>query len=90
MLFFVRRNLNFIFFLKLFRLCLESRDTNFNSVLEDAVSFQNPASVDNLLLECGLNTKKIYTNMSSLKGKFPQEEYATDLRHQQTSKLAVR
>lgn len=42
------------------------------------------------MLECGLDPKEHYTNMSSLRGRFPQDEYANELRQAQASKWAFR
>lgn len=40
--------------------------------------------------ELGLEQDVFYTNMSSLKGKFSQQEYAGELRNAQANKWAFR
>ena len=59
-----------------------------NQILKESESFKNPGIVENLLIESGLHHNLFYSFMS--KNKFPQDEYAKDLRQQQASKLAFR
>lgn len=58
--------------------------------LKKSASFNDPRGIDNLMQELGLSGTEIYSNMSSMKGKFPQQEYAGELRNSQASKWAFR
>lgn len=62
----------------------------FNQILSASESIKNPAIVENLFIESGLQPQTSYSLMSSSKSKFPQDEYAKDLRQLQASKLAFR
>lgn len=67
----------------------ENQRKTYNEILRNS-EFKNPLIVENLLVDSGLQPKLHYSLMSSLKNKFPQDEYAKDLRQIQASKLAFR
>ncbi|XP_058447447.1 tetratricopeptide repeat protein 14 homolog [Malaya genurostris] len=58
--------------------------------LRKSPSFNDPRGVETLMQEFGLSATEFYTNMSGLKGKFPQGEYSGELRNTQASKWAFR
>ncbi|XP_055544011.1 tetratricopeptide repeat protein 14 [Wyeomyia smithii] len=58
--------------------------------LRKTPSFNDPRGFECLMQELGLSTTEFYTNMSGLKGKFPQSDYAGELRNSQASKWAFR
>lgn len=62
----------------------------YENILEASPGFKNPNSIDCLFEKVGLNASTIYTNMSGLNGKFPAEEYGSELRQVQASKWAFR
>lgn len=68
----------------------DNQNKKFGDFLKETEVFKNPASIDNLLVECGLNPRKSYSLMMSSKSKFPADEYAKDLRQVHASKLAFR
>ncbi|CAD7085537.1 unnamed protein product [Hermetia illucens] len=59
-------------------------------LLGKSKAFQNPNCVDLLFQESGLDPNEIYSNIPALKNRFPQQEYATELRQIQASKWAFR
>jgi hypothetical protein len=63
---------------------------SYNDILRGTEAFRNPAIVENLYVEGGLRPNENYSLMASAKGKYPQDEYAKDLRQLQASKLAFR
>lgn len=74
----------------LYRTASETKNLPYNEVLEISNSFKNPNSEDALFLSVGLNPNTYYTNMTSLNGKFPTNEYASQIRQDQASKWAFR
>ncbi|XP_065084214.1 tetratricopeptide repeat protein 14-like isoform X2 [Ochlerotatus camptorhynchus] len=58
--------------------------------LKKTPSFNDPRGIESLMQELGLSGTEFYSNMSNLKGKFPQQEYAGELRNSQASKWAFR
>lgn len=62
----------------------------YNEVLENNSTFKNPNSEDILCKEVGLDPNQYFTNMTSLRGKFPPNEYATAIRQDQAGKWAFR
>lgn len=66
----------------------QNQGKTYNQILKDSEAFNNPSAIDNLYSELGLEKNSYYSFMS--KNKFPQDEYAKDLRQQQVSKLAFR
>lgn len=66
----------------------QNQGKTYNQLLKDSEAFNNPSAVDNLYSELGLEKNSYYSFMS--KSKFPQDEFAKDLRQQQVSKLAFR
>lgn len=74
-------------------ICRSSTDLKhelYEHILEASPGFRNPNSIDNLFEKVGLNPTTIYTNMSGLNGKFPPEEYGSEIRQVQASKWAFR
>ncbi|XP_055591995.1 tetratricopeptide repeat protein 14 homolog isoform X2 [Uranotaenia lowii] len=63
---------------------------SYEHYLKKSVSFNDPRGLESLMKELGLSSTEFYTNMSSLKGKFPTQEYAGELRNAQASKWAFR
>lgn len=73
--------------------CRSSTDLKhdlYENILEASPGFRNPNSIDCLFEKVGLSSTKIYTNMSGLNGKFPAEEYGSEIRQVQASKWAFR
>lgn len=66
------------------------QDKKFGDFLKETEVFTNPASIDNLLIDSGLDPRKSYSLTMSSKGKFQSDEYAKDLRQVHASKLAFR
>lgn len=62
----------------------------YEHILEASPGFRNPNSIDYLFEKVGLNSTTIYTNMSGINGKFPAEEYGSEIRQVQASKWAFR
>lgn len=75
-----------------FRIAYDSRshDRTYNELVKISEGFRNPAIVENLFIESGLQPKSSYSFMSSSKGKYPQDEYAKELRQAQAGKMAFR
>lgn len=65
-------------------------DQPYDKVLEESIGFDNPRSIEHLAQLVGLDSNTFYTNMSSLRGKYPNEEYAAELRQSQASSWAFR
>lgn len=63
---------------------------SYESVLEESIGFDNPRCIEHLYELIGLDSTVFYTNMSGLRGKYPNEEYSTDLRQSQASSWAFR
>lgn len=63
---------------------------SYEDILEDSAGFDNPQCIEHLSQLIGLDTSVFYTNMSGLRGKYPNEEYATELRQSQASSWAFR
>lgn len=63
---------------------------SYETVLEKSAGFNNPRCIEHLSQSIGLDSSIFYTNMSGLRGKYPNEEYATDLRQSQASSWAFR
>lgn len=62
----------------------------YEDILEESPGFNNPQCIEHLSQSIGLDTSVFYTNMSGLRGKYPNEEYATELRQSQASSWAFR
>ena len=69
---------------------MENKNESFESILENSPGFRNPHCIDYLTAQVGLDNNTFYTNMSGLRGRFPQEEYGSELRQVQASKWAFR
>lgn len=79
--------------IKIFSNCRSSTDLKhelYEHILEASPGFRNPNSIDYLFEKVGLSSTSIYTNMSGLNGKFPAEEYGSEIRQVQASKWAFR
>lgn len=87
---FQRNNNNQLFFLLVNRLSLASVGKSYETILEESAGFDNPQCIEHLSQSLGLDSSIFYTNMSGLRGKYPNEEYATDLRQSQASSWAFR
>lgn len=72
------------------RLSLASVGKSYETILEESAGFDNPQCIEHLSQTLGLDSSVFYTNMSGLRGKYPNEEYATDLRQSQASSWAFR
>lgn len=57
---------------------------------QDSTGFDNPRSIEHLCELVGLDSNTFYTNMSGLRGKYPNEEYSSELRQSQASSWAFR
>ncbi|XP_037034015.1 tetratricopeptide repeat protein 14 homolog isoform X1 [Bradysia coprophila] len=77
-------------FPELYKSSTDLQHETYENILEASPGFKNPNSIDCLFEKVGLNASTIYTNMSGLNGKFPAEEYGSDLRQVQASKWAFR
>lgn len=73
-----------------FRLTIDVADQPYETVLEESIGFDNPRSIEHLAHLVGLDSNTFYTNMSSLRGKYPNDEYAAELRQSQASSWAFR
>ncbi|XP_050078952.1 tetratricopeptide repeat protein 14 homolog [Anopheles maculipalpis] len=62
----------------------------YEDYVESSPSFNDPAYIEQLYQSVGLNSSEYCTNMSSLKGRYPSQEYAAELRNSQNSKWAFR
>ncbi|XP_053672415.1 tetratricopeptide repeat protein 14 [Anopheles nili] len=63
---------------------------SYEEFLEKSPSFHDPSYTEQLYIDAGLDSGQFYTNMSSLKGRYPSQEYAAELRNSQNSKWAFR
>lgn len=72
------------------RTTLKRKDQNYQYFLDSSPSFNDPNHIEQLYQEVGLDFNEVYTNMSSLKGRYPSQEYAAELRNSQNSKWAFR
>lgn len=73
-----------------FRFTLDVADEPYETVLEESIGFDNPRCIEHLSHAVGLDSNTYYTNMSSLRGKYPNEEYSAELRQSQASSWAFR
>ncbi|XP_030758470.1 tetratricopeptide repeat protein 14 homolog isoform X2 [Sitophilus oryzae] len=67
---------------------LDHKNESYESVLEKSVGFNNPNNIQYLADQMGINEH--VSLMSGLRGRFPENEYATELRQVQASKWAYR
>lgn len=74
----------------IFRFSIACLNKTYESVLESLPGFRNPNCIEHLSQAIGLDSSIFYTNMSGLRGKYPNEEYATELRQSQASSWAFR
>jgi len=74
----------------IYKISIDSVGTPYETVLENSAGFRNPNCIEHLTKAVGLNPLEFYTNMSSLREKFPNEEYASELRQSQASSWAFR
>uniref|UniRef100_A0A1B0CME6 Uncharacterized protein n=2 Tax=Lutzomyia longipalpis TaxID=7200 RepID=A0A1B0CME6_LUTLO len=68
----------------------EKKNFTFEEILQSSPSFKNPYSDEYLFESVGLSPREHYSIMSSLRGRFPQQEYSNELRQVQASKWAFR
>lgn len=73
-----------------YKMFISNEDGTNEEFLEQWKEFSNPYCVELLFQELGLDASENYTNLTSLKNRFPQQEYATELRQLQASKWAFR
>lgn len=62
----------------------------YEDVLEGSIAFDNPRCFEHLSELVGLDSNTFYTNMSGLRGKYPNDEYSSELRQSQASSWAFR
>ncbi|XP_052898723.1 tetratricopeptide repeat protein 14 homolog [Anopheles moucheti] len=75
---------------ELYNLTSQRIDQNYGEFLEKSPSFNDPSCIEQLYQSVGLSSSEYCTNMSSLKGRYPSQEYAAELRNSQNSKWAFR
>ncbi|EAA43471.4 AGAP009659-PA, partial [Anopheles gambiae str. PEST] len=75
---------------EVYKTTLKRKDQNYQYFLDSSPSFNDPNHIEQLYQEVGLDFNEVYTNMSSLKGRYPSQEYAAELRNSQNSKWAFR
>ncbi|XP_059618896.1 tetratricopeptide repeat protein 14 homolog isoform X2 [Phlebotomus argentipes] len=73
-----------------YKLTAEKKGQSFEEVLQSSTTFNNPFCEEYLFESVGLSPHEHYTIMSSLRGRFPQQEYSNELRQVQASKWAFR
>lgn len=73
-----------------YRFSSEVSGRSFETVLNESAGFNNPRCIEHLGEEIGLDSNIFYTNMSGLRGKYPNEEYSSELRQSQASSWAFR
>ncbi|XP_052864702.1 dentin sialophosphoprotein isoform X1 [Anopheles cruzii] len=73
-----------------YKLATNTKPGTYQLLLEKAPSFRDPRFAKELVKQVGLDSDEFYTNMSSLKGRYPSQEYASELRNVQASKWAFR
>lgn len=73
-----------------YRFASEVTGRSYESVLEESTGFDNPRCIEHLCELIGLESNTFYTNMSGLRGKYPNEEYSSELRQSQASSWAFR
>ncbi|KAJ8937685.1 hypothetical protein NQ318_017122 [Aromia moschata] len=67
---------------------LDHKNENYDTVLEKSIGFNNPNNIQYLSEVMDIN--KHFSFMSGLNGRFPENEYANELRQVQASKWAYR
>uniref|UniRef100_A0A182QV35 Uncharacterized protein n=1 Tax=Anopheles farauti TaxID=69004 RepID=A0A182QV35_9DIPT len=77
-------------FPEVYKLATKRKGQEYEQFLESSPSFNDPKFTDQLYQAVGLDSGEYYTNMSSLKGRYPSQEYAAELRNSQNSKWAFR
>uniref|UniRef100_A0A182VTX2 TPR_REGION domain-containing protein n=1 Tax=Anopheles minimus TaxID=112268 RepID=A0A182VTX2_9DIPT len=75
---------------ELYNLTSKRTNQSYEQFVEDSPSFNDPTYIEQLYQSVGLNSSEYCTNMSSLKGRYPSQEYAAELRNSQNSKWAFR
>ncbi|XP_058062623.1 tetratricopeptide repeat protein 14 homolog [Anopheles bellator] len=74
----------------IYKLATNTKPGTYQLLLEKSPSFRDPRLAEQLVKQVGLDSNEFYTNMSSLKGRYPSQEYASELRNVQASKWAFR
>uniref|UniRef100_A0A182NBJ4 TPR_REGION domain-containing protein n=1 Tax=Anopheles dirus TaxID=7168 RepID=A0A182NBJ4_9DIPT len=77
-------------FPEVYKLAARRKGQEYEQYLESSPSFNDPKYIEQLYESVGLDGGEYYTNMSSLKGRYPSQEYAAELRNSQNSKWAFR
>lgn len=72
------------------RFSTDSVGKTYEGVLEGSIAFDNPRCFEHLSELVGLDSNTFYTNMSGLRGKYPNDEYSSELRQSQASSWAFR
>ncbi|ERL87322.1 tetratricopeptide repeat protein 14 homolog isoform X2 [Dendroctonus ponderosae] len=72
----------------IYKKSLDHKNESFESVMEKSIGFNNPNSIPYLANQMGINDH--LTLIESLRGRFPENEYANELRQVQASKWAYR
>ncbi|XP_050308576.1 tetratricopeptide repeat protein 14 homolog isoform X2 [Anthonomus grandis grandis] len=67
---------------------LDHKNESFESVLEKSIGFNNPNNIQFLSGQMGIDDH--FTLIEALRGRFPESEYANELRQIQASKWAYR
>ncbi|KAJ8917053.1 hypothetical protein NQ315_012972 [Exocentrus adspersus] len=75
-------------FFSIFRKALDHKNESYDSVLEKSVGFNNPNNIQFLSELMDINKHTSF--MTGLKSRFPENEYANELRQVQASKWAYR
>uniref|UniRef100_A0A182SVP1 TPR_REGION domain-containing protein n=1 Tax=Anopheles maculatus TaxID=74869 RepID=A0A182SVP1_9DIPT len=75
---------------KIYNITLKRKDQTYEDFVESSPSFNDPTYIEQLYQSVGLDSSEYCTNMSSLKGRYPSQEYAAELRNSQNSKWAFR
>ncbi|GAB0095876.1 sorting nexin-20 [Sergentomyia squamirostris] len=73
-----------------YKITSEKKQLSFEEILQSSPSFNNPFCEELLQASVGLSAQEHYSLMSSLRGRFPQQEYSNELRQVQASKWAFR
>nr|CAD7257848.1 unnamed protein product [Timema shepardi] len=68
---------------------IEMKGETYEQVLEKSVGFFNPNNINYLANHLGLGSTN-HSNMLGLRGRFPEQDYASELRQVQASKWAFR
>ncbi|XP_067003369.1 NK-tumor recognition protein isoform X2 [Anabrus simplex] len=76
-------------FPEVYKKAQDTKGEGYQKILEKSLGFYNPNNINYLANMMGLGNTN-YSFMSGMKGRFPEPEYATELRQVQASKWAFR